>query len=306
MQGLPGSGKSTKAEEILKKDGNAVRINKDLLRTMLHFDKWSGQNEGKTQKAALTLAKMFLILGNANVIIDDTNLNEKTLQSWKDLAKECRTKIEYHRMETSVEECIDRDYIREDKVRVGKDVIIQMAISSGLYPKPYKGFVLCDLDGTLADIKHRLKYVKPRQIIMTGSGSTAIYGDDPDFKKDWKKFFEGIPNDKPRLEVIDTLMKYEVQGYEIILVSARPDDYREATGNWLKDEVFHGYNAYKTLIMRKSGDKRPDTEVKQEIFNRFFKDKYHIEAVIDDRPSVIRMWRENGLNVIDVGNGVEF
>ena len=36
MQGLPASGKSTRAEEIERSMGNAVRINKDLLRTMLH------------------------------------------------------------------------------------------------------------------------------------------------------------------------------------------------------------------------------------------------------------------------------
>lgn len=51
MQGLPGSGKSTKAEEIVEHDGkgNTVRLNRDLLRTMLHFDKWSGRNEGITK-----------------------------------------------------------------------------------------------------------------------------------------------------------------------------------------------------------------------------------------------------------------
>lgn len=39
-------------------------------------------------------------------------------------------------------------------------------------------------------------------------------------------------------------------------------------------------------------------------------DKYltglEILKVFDDRPSVIRMWRENGLLVEDVGNGEEF
>ncbi len=58
--------------------------------------------------------------------------------------------------------------------------------------------------------------------------------------------------------------------------------------------------------MRRSGDKRPDTEVKQQIYDTYFKDKYNIAYVIDDRPSVIQMWRSNGLEVIDVGEGVDF
>ena len=41
MRGQPASGKSTKAKEIFEKDGNAIRLNKDLLRKMLHFNVWS-------------------------------------------------------------------------------------------------------------------------------------------------------------------------------------------------------------------------------------------------------------------------
>lgn len=51
MRGLPASGKSTKAKELLSV-GNTVRINKDLLRTMLHFDTFTGRNEGMTRDAA--------------------------------------------------------------------------------------------------------------------------------------------------------------------------------------------------------------------------------------------------------------
>ena len=58
--------------------------------------------------------------------------------------------------------------------------------------------------------------------------------------------------------------------------------------------------------MRRGTDKRPDTEVKKQILDTYFPDKSVIHTVIDDRPSVIRMWREQGLKVIDVGEGIEF
>jgi hypothetical protein len=57
--------------------------------------------------------------------------------------------------------------------------------------------------------------------------------------------------------------------------------------------------------MRRKGDKRQDTDVKSDIYNRYLK-QYDIVRVFDDRPSVIRMWREKGLEVEDVGNGEEF
>ncbi len=285
MKGLPASGKSTKAKELLA-EGNTVRINKDLLRTMLHFDKFTGFNEGITRVAARGLAKTYLGMG-INVIIDDTNLNEGTLQSWKDLAKELEARIEYHIMETSIGECVLRDNSREESV--GRSVIIGMAMASGLYPTPNEGIVICDLDGTLCNIDHRLHYV---QNLAEGQ------------KKDWKGFFSEIPNDSVNTAVLDMVMDYEGKGFEIFFVSGRSEDHRYETEKWL-DKTFKGYQAYKALFMRRADDRREDTEVKAQIFDRNFKN-FHIEAVIDDRPSVIRMWREKGLNVIDVGKGVEF
>lgn len=289
MRGLPASGKSTRAKEIIEATGNTVRVNKDLLRTMLHFDKWTGYNESITRAMAYAIAKECLI-GGINVIIDDTNLNEGTLQGWKDLGKRMElTKVEVIDVDCSVEECLKRDNEREESV--GENVIMGMAMSSGKYPQPKKGIVIFDLDGTLANVDHRRHYIKQEP-------------------KDWKSFFAEIVNDTPRQEIVDMLMKYEGEGYEIFIVSGRPEggrsntDGREQTEAWL-EKTFKGYKPYKALFMRRSDDKRPDTEVKKEIYDKCFKN-YPVHKVIDDRPSVIRMWKEQGLDVIDVGDGVEF
>lgn len=287
MQGLPASGKSTRAKEIVEAEGNTVRINKDLLRTMLHFDKFTGKNEGATRDAARVLAKHFLSLphGGANVVVDDTNLNPGTLQSWKDLAKEVGAKIQYERIETPYHICLQRDRDREK--HVGDHVITGMALQYGFYPKPDKGVVLCDLDGTLCDIKHRLPFVKN---IPEGG------------KKDWKSFFAAIPKDKVRQDVLEMVQGYASKGHQIFFVSARPDTYRGPTEKWL----FENYAApYAGLIMRPGHDSRDDELVKGEMYDKYFS-KFPTEAVIDDRPRVIRMWRAKGLNVIDVGAGVEF
>ena len=57
--------------------------------------------------------------------------------------------------------------------------------------------------------------------------------------------------------------------------------------------------------MRRAGDFRPDDIVKQEILDRRLR-KEDIKLVVEDRPRVIGMWRRNGLEVEDVGDGVEF
>lgn len=292
MQGLPGSGKSTRAEEIVRSTGNTVRLNRDLLRTMLHFDKWTGINEGHTKDAQRKIADWFLTQG-INVIVDDTNLNEGTVQSWKDFAKIHDAKVEIVRMDTSLEECLKRNENREKKVP--RSVITGMAMQHGLYPTPQKGIVIFDIDGTLANIDHRLHFVKKQE------------GE----KKDWKSFFAAMSDDTPREDVLPMLETCMWDGYDIFFVSGRPDSYREQTTAWLEKHVYPLYEKYRqtckigALFMRKGGDSRPDTEVKQQIYDTYFKN-YNVVRVFDDRPSVIRMWRENGLEVVDVGKGVEF
>ena len=75
LSGLPASGKTTRAALLLKEYGNAVRVNKDLLRKMLHNDIWTGNNEKNTKNAEKALAIHFLLNG-LNVIVDDTNMGQ--------------------------------------------------------------------------------------------------------------------------------------------------------------------------------------------------------------------------------------
>ena len=287
LRGLPASGKSTKAQELLRASGNGVRLNKDLLRTMLHCDRWSGPNEKATREASLVLARHFLA-NKRHVLIDDTNLNEGTLQGWKDLGKECGAKVEVIDVDTPLEECLLRDRIREK--RVGDHVIVGMAMQYGLYPTPENGMVICDLDGTLCDITHRRHFVD---------------GTDGE-KKNWKAFFEELPMDGVRLEVLDMLFAHEKAGREIFFVSGRPDTYRKQTEEWLKMGAYGV--PYRALFMRPGHDSREDSIIKREIYERYFKG-FDVVEVIDDRPQVIaKTWLPllGKGRVKDVGTNTEF
>lgn len=278
MKGLPASGKSTKAKELVEKYQPCVRLNKDLLRTMLHYDMWSGPKERNTRDASRELAKYFLS-NSVNVVIDDTNLNPSTVQSWVDLAKENNAKIEYCDLtNVDVRECLFRDAGRTKPV--GYSVIIKMALQHLGFMKDNE-VIISDLDGTLCDINHRKHYVQGT-------------------KKDWKGFFNDIAKDRLRHDVRTKILDIKA-GRPLILVSARPEEYRDVTESWLN---YYGID-YFVLIMRESGDKREDSEVKKEIYNKYLK-HLKIVKIFDDRPRVIRMWRELGLDVEDVGDGIEF
>lgn len=78
MRGLPGSGKSTKANEILNRNfvgkTTVVRLNRDCLRKMLWPEAaWSPDFEEVVKKFEVAAAKAMVKLGY-DVVIDDTNL----------------------------------------------------------------------------------------------------------------------------------------------------------------------------------------------------------------------------------------
>ena len=270
LQGLPGAGKGTKAKELLAEYGNAVRLNRDLLRQMLHGDApWSGKKERITKDVARAMAQHVLMSDKVGVlIIDDTNLHVGTVESWRSLAQECDAKFEVIRMDTPLDECLRRDALREKPV--GRHVILGMAMQYGLQEPPKKGYVLCDIDGTLADIIHRRYFLQQEP-------------------KDLDGFFGAMGLDKLRLDVAEKVHKLRYDGYDIVFVSGRPDNYRAVTEDWLQ---LHGFTntRFPLLFMRRAGDRRPDTVVKEEILRTYFPNRSLIYAIFDDRKRLLDMW----------------
>lgn len=327
--GLPGSGKSTLIEEAgctflndYSSDNPWGRINYDRLRW--HDDGgnykeyiYSKENEEKIKETADQRARAYALFG-FNLVIDNTSLTESARNRWLRLAKELNMQVDIYVMPTPLDECIRRDALRTGWANVGRAVIERMALWSDMVTWPDKELVLVDMDGTLADLKHRYKYIESTcqnrgcfngkisefsrdglKNITTVTNCQGCKGTGK-IKKDWDSFFTGVSEDpviKPTAEWIRSLK----DKYYICIVSGRPiDKAGKATVEWLRKHDI----TYDRIFMRNSGDKRPDDIVKKEILDRILPRK--IAFVIDDRPRVIRMWRENGLTCYDVGDGVEF
>lgn len=298
LKGLPRSGKSTFAKELVVTAGNWYRVNKDSLRTMLHNDKWTPQNEKITMKAQDAIVRELLKSGK-NVVIDDTNLGEYHHARWSNIAKEIGARFEAKVFDCPIETLVDRDInVERKEEQRGRHVIERMALQYKYLTFEDKEVVICDIDGTVADCEHRKTFLQGA-------------------KKDWPGFFSKMDEDTFIVSTGKILSeKYHLEKKKIIFVSARPEKYRQMTEDWLlrhnlvpRRSVEARYMQksimYDALLMRADGDTREDTKTKQEILDTYL-EKAWIDVVVDDRPSVIRMWRENGLEVIDVGPGVEF
>jgi predicted kinase len=280
MRGLPASGKTTRAKEIMTEAGNMVRVNRDQLRPMLHGDaKWSGKKEKVTRHVQRAMVKD-LLDNDYSVIVDDTNLRDADHERWSHVARETNSKFEVVDMDTPYDVCVHRDNRREDAV--GSHVITSMALSSGRFP--YRNIILCDIDGTIADLTHRLHHI---------NGGN----------RDWDKFFAEVVDDGFKSEVWDQVaLDADENDAVIIFLSGRSDISRVDTEDWLETNT--GI-VQPIVLMRQSWDRRPDTEVKGDMFKWHFSD-YNIVRVYDDRPRLVRMWKEMGLSVVDCGDGTEF
>lgn len=277
MRGLPSSGKSTKAKELV--EVGAVRVNRDLLREMLDFSEYSPANENYVVEVEKEIVCRSLN-AKLSVVVDDCNLNPSNEEMWYGIAKQYNAKFEIMDVDTPMDVCIERDKGRAKEV--GESVIKMMALQYNRYPSIDK-VIICDIDGTIADIRHRVHHVQGE-------------------KKDWQKFFATMDQDTVREGIHMMLKEYYKNGNKIIFVSARPEDYREVTEKWLRENV---EVPYELLIMRRKKDSREDSLIKTEIYHKYLSG-LKIETVIDDRPRVIRAWEALGLPVTNVGDNIEF
>lgn len=149
--------------------------------------------------------------------------------------------------------------------------------------------VIVDLDGTLANLDHRLHLVNN-------------VNDDPDFKPDWDTFTAACIYDEPNWPVVKTVRALYKDGCEIWIFSGRMDTAAMATEQWLSKDVADV--PWNMIKMRDEGDFTKDSELKESwLQNMLVDDRDRILLVIDDRDSVVKMWRRNGLVCLQVAKG---
>ena len=122
LKGLPGSGKSAYAKELMAKEKNWVRVSRDNLRDMLYFDGFSREKEDRLV-FYMKCIMVDLLKGGHDVIVDNTHLDPAHVAIVHDTILfsnvDCDTDIKF--IDTPLSECIARDSLRADSV--GEKVI---------------------------------------------------------------------------------------------------------------------------------------------------------------------------------------
>jgi len=143
---------------------------------------------------------------------------------------------------------------------------------------------ICDIDGTIADNKHR----------------EWVLNDPMKLKKDWNKFFSLMGDDKPIMYMHKLLWDLIGANAKIVYFTGRPEAYRQLTIDWILE--YH-FPISMGVIMRPNGDYRPDDIIKWEMYQRYIAENKPPLMIFDDRNSVVKMWRQNGIPCLQCAEG---
>lgn len=119
-----------------------------------------------------------------------------------------------------------------------------------------------DIDGVVADVRHRLKYVERKP-------------------KNWFAFFAAAKKDSAHPEGVEMVQRL-AQDHEIIYVTGRPKHLRDDTEAWLSRNGIGGHQ----LVMRPGGDRRPAAVVKVELLKDLSQSRV-VDLVVDDDAAVV-------------------
>ena len=149
--------------------------------------------------------------------------------------------------------------------------------------------VIFDLDGTIADNSHRTHYLFPPDPKPEG------------WKPDWKEFHSHFHLDKPNDPIVTMLHGIMALKISVIICTGRFEHYREGTLEWFKK---HFIGPPELMLMRPNNNHQKDYELKRSMLHELRKKyNYNPFLIVDDRSSVVAMWREEGLVCAQVADG---
>lgn len=142
------------------------------------------------------------------------------------------------------------------------------------------------------------KLIKPSVILCDLDGTIAL---NPGRRGPFE--FKRVKEDDLNVPVAEVVHNLNKLGYHVVFLSARDDSCAIDTAEWLYERAGFLVEFNKDLFMRKTGDRRKDCIVKEEIYRQNIEPFYDVFLVFDDRNQVVNMWRRIGLTCFQVAQG---
>jgi FMN phosphatase YigB (HAD superfamily) len=144
--------------------------------------------------------------------------------------------------------------------------------------------VIFDLDGTLADLTHRLPLIQAKQ------------------HEDSEKL---VLNDKPIIPMFAVMTSMQRRGYNVHILTGRSERCKSDTLLWLQRNAGDLQSTWESrLTMRPAASRQKDTDFKRAWYNALSDNsRRNIFLVFEDRARVVQMWRALGVQCCQVAEG---
>lgn len=285
MKGLPCSGKTTEAFLIMHENPE--------------FERMSSYNilENKTitfSAKVLKTAKLIFhkrlinkMTMKQNIIVDDLNLHPWHEKYFRSLTKKYGYEFEVMYLQQSVEECFKRSFNRkfgtpESSLYTYYDLDVIRKLNKDFCTDHAKDkeFVIYGLDDCLSDTAERRFFATHR-----GEFRPNVYNSPGHI------YLDSIRHDVALLLEQD----YDA-GYDIFIVTRRPESLRRVTEEWLKIN----YVPYTELIMQNDLSMASEAYFKYSIVDKKFDIKL-CKKIVDDNQEVLAEFEKHGIEAVDCG-----
>lgn len=147
----------------------------------------------------------------------------------------------------------------------------------------HKKTVVFDIDGTLADYRHRIRFLEGPE-------------------KDWDAFFDGMSDDGVFQPVCELLWMFYRSGTNVVFVTGRPERFRAVTKDWLARKLSIEVKD-ENLLMRPDRNRRADVVIKAEALAELEARGMRPFLAIEDRGRCVKMWRSHGVTCLQCADG---
>lgn len=292
LRGPQASGKTSFALNWLaQKPDERARVNRDSLR-MGNFGAYSLPNRQENIISKMEYDQVEMLLKNGfSVIIDNMNLRNKYIKPYLELAEKYGVTVMHKDFIIELNEAIRRNANRD---RVVPEDVLRRTYASFIRKGAFTPFPTLDTYEAANGI-----YVpdvsKPTAIILDVDG-TAMKLSSERGPFDWAK----VLLDEPNAPVVEAVKALSDAGHKIIVMSGRDEVCREDTILSLREAGI----VFQDIFMRKEGDMRKDSIVKDELFDAHIRYNYNVLFALDDRDAVVAHYRKKlGLTVFQVDYG---
>jgi hypothetical protein len=158
--------------------------------------------------------------------------------------------------------------------------------------RPQTPIYIFDLDGTLADNSHRT-FLIDRE------------GKPKDFKPNWDAYFDACDADMVHWPTVGVFLQLYNVGVDLRIWTGRRAKERGKTLVWLHAVTRINLSVLDHMLrMRDDDDFTPDHQLKRKWLRTMQPvERQRVSATFEDRASVVKMWREEGVTCFQCAEG---